>query len=291
MNQINVFKHNDYWHDFIYDNKKSKPLHTAVYFFILRHANKLGWKTEFGLPTEYSMEAIGVKSHKTYVNALEDLESFGFIKIIERSKNQFTSNVVSIINHENFKENESTKQVISQFSKTQDPVKPKEVPVKKSPTEKEPQPEKDPLQIDLLESTEEVTTSVSIPKKETIDFNSLRDFLNEKTGRQFKVVNDSVKAKYRKLLKQGYTMEDVFLAIEVASDSKYHLETNRKYLTLEFFSRPEKIDTYGVKTTDTTKTLNDYATSNDQYNDPNRIVAGRSTQKDIENLAKTLGIL
>jgi hypothetical protein len=43
-------------------------------------------------------EAIGIRSYNTYINTLNDLVSFGFIILIEKSKNQYSSNIVALSN-------------------------------------------------------------------------------------------------------------------------------------------------------------------------------------------------
>ncbi len=87
------------WFDFCFENpEKIKPNHTAMYFFAIEHCNRLGWKQKFGFPSTMVMEAIGVKSYNTYINTLKDLVDFGFIKMIERSKNQYSSNIIALSN-------------------------------------------------------------------------------------------------------------------------------------------------------------------------------------------------
>jgi hypothetical protein len=49
-----------------------------------------------GFPSQMTMEAIGVKKHQTYSAALNELEEWGFITFIERSKNQWSANIISI---------------------------------------------------------------------------------------------------------------------------------------------------------------------------------------------------
>ena len=66
--------------------EKIKPNHIALYFFCIEHCNRLGWKGKFGLPTTMAKEAIGISSYNTYINTLNDLVDFGFIKLIEKSK-------------------------------------------------------------------------------------------------------------------------------------------------------------------------------------------------------------
>lgn len=85
------------WFDFCFENpEKIKPNHTALYFFIVEHCNRLGWKQKFGLPTTMAKEAIGIRSYNTYINTLNDLVKFEFIELIEKSKNQYSSNIVAL---------------------------------------------------------------------------------------------------------------------------------------------------------------------------------------------------
>jgi len=85
------------WFDFCFENpEKIKPNHSAIYFFAIEHCNRLGWKDKFGLPSSMTMEAIGIKSYNTYIKSLNELVDWGFIKMIERSKNQYSSNIIAL---------------------------------------------------------------------------------------------------------------------------------------------------------------------------------------------------
>lgn len=88
----------DFW-DFAFENpEKISTNHCALYCFIINHSNRLGRKAHFGLPTEMSKEAIGMKSYKTYIQTLSDLIDWGFIAMLEKSKNQYSSNIVALVN-------------------------------------------------------------------------------------------------------------------------------------------------------------------------------------------------
>jgi hypothetical protein len=76
---------------------KIKPIHYAIYYFSIEHCNRLGWKDKFGLPSQMVMEAIGVKNWRTYSAGLNDLVEYGFIEMVEVSKNQYSSNIVAIV--------------------------------------------------------------------------------------------------------------------------------------------------------------------------------------------------
>lgn len=85
------------WFDFCFENpEKIRPNHTALYFFIIEHCNRLGWKNKFGLPTTVAKDAIGIRSYNTYIKTLNDLVEFGFINLIEKSKNQYSANIVAL---------------------------------------------------------------------------------------------------------------------------------------------------------------------------------------------------
>jgi hypothetical protein len=85
--------------DWAFENPhKIKPIHYAIYFFSIEHCNRLGWKRSFGLPSQMVMEAIGVKNWRTYSAGLNDLVDFGFVEMLERSKNQYSSNIIAIVN-------------------------------------------------------------------------------------------------------------------------------------------------------------------------------------------------
>ena len=42
------------------------------------------------------MEAVGIKNWRTYSKALSELVDFGFIEMVEKSKNQYSSNIISL---------------------------------------------------------------------------------------------------------------------------------------------------------------------------------------------------
>lgn len=96
---INGYNLSRNWFNFCFANpEKIKPNHGALYFFCIEQCNRLGWKEKFGLPSSLAMETVGIKSHNTYLATVRDLVEFGFIKIIEKSKNQFTANIIALVN-------------------------------------------------------------------------------------------------------------------------------------------------------------------------------------------------
>jgi hypothetical protein len=98
---MNSYELSRTWFDWCFENpEKINPNHSALYFFAIEHCNRLAWKSKFGLPTEMAKEAIGIKSYTTYIKTLNDLVDWGFIKMIEKSKNQYSSNIVALLKND-----------------------------------------------------------------------------------------------------------------------------------------------------------------------------------------------
>ena len=94
---LNGYELSRIWFDFCFENpEKVKPNHTSIYFFAIEHCNRLGWKEKFGLPSSMTMEAVGIKSYNTYIKALNDIIDWGFIEMVEKSKNQYSSNIIAL---------------------------------------------------------------------------------------------------------------------------------------------------------------------------------------------------
>jgi len=86
------------WFNFCFDNpEKITPWHSAVYFFAIEHCNRLGWKEKFWFPSQMVMEAVWIRNWRTYSKYLNDLVDWGFILMIEKSKNQYSSNIIAIV--------------------------------------------------------------------------------------------------------------------------------------------------------------------------------------------------
>jgi len=94
MNSYNLSR---IWFSFAYENAGVKPVHTALYFWILERGNASGWKKIIDIQTEKSMECLGVTDWRTYKSALQFLSDNGFIMWVEKSKNQYTCNKVTLI--------------------------------------------------------------------------------------------------------------------------------------------------------------------------------------------------
>ena len=97
-NELNSYQLSRTFFDWCFENpEKISPTHIAMYFFIIEHCKRLGWKDKFGLPTIMVKDAIGIRNFRTYTNTLNDLVEWGFIIMVEKSKNQYSSNIVAIV--------------------------------------------------------------------------------------------------------------------------------------------------------------------------------------------------
>lgn len=94
---MNTYELSDRWFSFAFENtEKVTPTHTAIYFFAIETCNKFGWKEKFGFPSQHCMDAVGIKKHQTYSKHFKDLVYWGFIDLIQESKNQHTANIISL---------------------------------------------------------------------------------------------------------------------------------------------------------------------------------------------------
>ncbi|MEO2126850.1 MAG: hypothetical protein ABGW91_01705 [Christiangramia sp.] len=112
------------WFDFSFTNpEKVKPQHTALYLYIADLCNRLGWKRKFGLPTDVTMEAVRIGHYNTYKKTFNDLVDWGFIKVIEKSKNQYTSNIIALCKIEKALDKALDKAVMNHCQSSEDIVK------------------------------------------------------------------------------------------------------------------------------------------------------------------------
>lgn len=94
---MDIYKLIRNWFDWCFENpEKINPNHSALYFFCIEHCNRLGWKEKFGFPMEMAKDAIGIKNYRTYAKTFNDLIDWGFIKLIEKSRNQYSANIIAI---------------------------------------------------------------------------------------------------------------------------------------------------------------------------------------------------
>jgi hypothetical protein len=98
MADINSYELSRKWFDWSFENpEKISPNHAAIYFFAIEHCNRLGWRNKFGFPTQMVMDAIGIKKHQTYIKYFNDLVEWGFFELVQKSINQYSANIISLV--------------------------------------------------------------------------------------------------------------------------------------------------------------------------------------------------
>ncbi len=94
--------------------------------------------------------------------------------------------------------------------------------------------------------TVNVNDNVTVNVSNIIDWSKLLDKFNSITGKKSRVVPEKAKKAILARLKEGYTKQDILNAIQNCYNDSHHKETNHKYLTLEFISRPDKLEKFAT---------------------------------------------
>ena len=80
--------------------------------------------------------------------------------------------------------------------------------------------------------------------KVNIDSSKLLEVFNNILGKNARVVPEKAKKQLLDRIKEGYTKEDIVNAMKNASKDQHHIDTKYKYLTLEFITRPDKLERF-----------------------------------------------
>ena len=214
---MNSYELSRKWFNYSFDNpEKIRPIHSAIYFFAIEHCNRLGWKKKFGFPSQMVMEAVGIKNWRTYSKVLNELVDFGFIKMIEISKNQYSSNIIAIVKN------------------TKAPTKALDKALQKHSTKQG----QSTVSIDKQLNKEQITT-ISV-ETFLLWFNKKKELNNGVKGK-FKVLTLTDENNLKKLL-NSYNLKDFNYAIVNLFDSKWAKENNM--ITPSHFLRVENFNKY-----------------------------------------------
>lgn len=83
--------------DFAFENPDLvSPTECAVFLWLVELNNRLGWPVKFGCPASQTMAATGIKSYNTYRKAFLKLVDWGFVKVVQESRNQYTANIIAL---------------------------------------------------------------------------------------------------------------------------------------------------------------------------------------------------
>jgi hypothetical protein len=217
MDQLNSYELSRKWFNYSFDNpEKVKPIHSAIFFFAIEHCNRLGWKQKFGFPSQMVMEAIGVKSWKTYTKALNEVVEFGFIEMIQKSKNQYSANIIAIV--------KNTKAPTKALDKALSTHRQKQC--------------SSIVSIDKQYNKEQRTSEHFTHESFIKWFNDCRKYLNLKSNIKRLGINETVL--FNELVKD-YSIEDFKHAFSTFSKDDYYLNNNlifpKNFLKLETFTK------------------------------------------------------
>ena len=219
MSSMNSYDLSRGFINFAFDNpEKISPNHYAIYFFAIEHCNRLGWKSKFGLPTMMVCDAVGIKKPQTFIKYFNDLEDWGFIKVVERSRNQYSANIISLISATPKKGEAMDKAMVKHAAKQGASKGQSNSPIDK--------------QVNKEQGTS------------NIDSKKLLSVFNSILGKGARLITDKANKQLTAALKAGYSKDDIVKAITNASKDPHHVDSNYKYLTLEFITRPDKLDRF-----------------------------------------------
>jgi len=90
------------------------------------------------------------------------------------------------------------------------------------------------------------TDSENDTVSDTVNWDKLLEVYNLIYGSKKRIISESIRKKYRARLKEGYSKKNIVEAMKSAKNDDFHKSTNPpyKHLTLEFFSRPDKLDKF-----------------------------------------------
>jgi hypothetical protein len=231
------------WFNFRYENRdKVRAIHSELYFYIVDLWNRLGQKDSFGLPTNVTMECLGVGSYSTFKNALQDLVDFGFVKIVKESKNQHYSRIIALTKSDKATVKALDKATIKASDEAGD--KPTDTIIKQGTRNKEqvtiPMSGKPDGDVAQTSKDSEITT---ITEKWITYINSI--FAKKYTSASW---SKKIEPNIKKLLKaygDKSKLSDNFKIVtkNILQDT-FHLENNYRYVTPEYVSRLAVFDRF-----------------------------------------------
>jgi len=99
-------------------------------------------------------------------------------------------------------------------------------------------------ELNLLKKLVDNSLSKKVVDEGKLDYKKLMDYFNIVFKKQTRVVTDKAKSNLAQRLKEGYEKSAIRIVIDNASNDNHHIESNYKYITLEFLSRPNIFERY-----------------------------------------------
>lgn len=217
MNGYNLLRD---WYNYKFSHpSKVKAIHSDMYCYLIDLWNRLGQKDEFGLPTQVTMEALGIGSYNTYKKTFEDLVEFGFVKLIADSKNQHQSRIVALSKNDKASDEAPDKALDKAHIKATDTI--------------------------IKQETKKQETKDLVPFQERV--NSFLHWFNSeftKHGKQqakFRTLNNQTESNLKKLLDK-YTTAEWCTAFANMINNTWVIEN--KNATPDHFLRPANFEKY-----------------------------------------------
>jgi hypothetical protein len=228
---MNSYELSRNWFDWCFENpEKINPNHSALYFFCIEHCNRLGWKEKFGLPTTMVMEAIGIKSYNTYIKTFNDLISFGFIDLIEKSRNQHSSNIIALSKNNKALDKALDKATVKHATKQSESTEQSKYSIDKPITNNQEQETKEKE----LSFDERVNRFLSW-------FNNQKEVNGFRKG-NFSVLSKATESNFKKILKTNYSSEQLNSAFKNMCNNTWVRENNK--ITPDHFLRIDNLEKY-----------------------------------------------
>ena len=209
-----------------------------VAFFVLRKLNGFH-KEEDEISYSQFMEGTGL-SRQTVANCLSQLRLVNIIRLVKKGVSKKCSNRWS------FNKDTSTWQLVKRTRLVKFPSPTSQISgkqlVKLSRHTKESTKENILQKKDICSSEDTPTTD----KGCTVSLKEVVDYFNEKVGTKHKPIN-KLEGMLKARLKDGFTKEEIFKAIDNAKTSKFLMGENdnkKRYLTPEYILRADKLDVW-----------------------------------------------
>lgn len=219
------------WFDFAFENSNAKCYHTALFMWMIELNNRLGWKDEFGLPTQATMDGLSIGNKRTYISALNDLVTWKFVEIVKESKNQYSSMIVKICRSESDSAQVSAlDSALSRHRSEQSSGTGLSIGSSTAPIDK-------PLN---KETSKQETLNL---ETDIYSFQQYVSDVNTATGKKYKG-DSKAERQFTARIKEGWRKSDIQTAIRNAVKSDYHIGNQFQYITPEFMSRADKLNAF-----------------------------------------------
>lgn len=96
----------------------------------------------------------------------------------------------------------------------------------------------------IIEDKEKIRKE-STAKADAINFNSMLEYFNKVFDKKSVVIPESARRSFNARIKEGYTKENIRVAIDNVKLDSFHIENDFKYATISYFSRSKTLDTFG----------------------------------------------